>query len=52
MKVIADLFCGAGGAAVGLYRAGFAVVGIDNRPMPNYPFEFILSNALTIDLLK
>ena len=42
-----DLFSGAGGAARGYRRAGFYVVGIDNRPMPRYAGdEFILGDAL------
>jgi len=42
-----DLFCGAGGAARGYQRAGFYVVGIDNRPQPHYAGdEFIQADAL------
>lgn len=41
-----DLFCGAGGAAMGYHRAGFEVIGVDKDPQPNYPFEFIRMDAV------
>lgn len=49
-----DLFCGGGGAAIGLWFAGFhEIVGVDIKKRKNYPFDFIQSDALMppLDLL-
>jgi DNA (cytosine-5)-methyltransferase 1 len=46
----ADLFCCAGGAAMGLHRAGFDVTGWDVRTGLNYPFTRHIGCALEADL--
>lgn len=41
-----DLFCCAGGASMGYYRAGFEIIGVDLKFQKNYPFMFVQSDAL------
>jgi len=47
---ILDLFCKAGGAAMGYSRAfpDAEIVGIDHEPQPRYPFTFVREDAYSV----
>ena len=46
-SLLYDVCCGAGGATKGYQRAGFRVIGIDNKPQKHYCGDgFILMDAL------
>lgn len=49
---VLDLFCGEGGAAMGLHRAwpDAEIIGVDINPMPKYPFTFVQADAMTYPL--
>jgi DNA (cytosine-5)-methyltransferase 1 len=41
-------YCSAGGGAFGYDQAGFEVIGVDNRPQPHFPFQFIQHDAIEL----
>ena len=41
-----DLFCGAGGASKGIHDAGYEVIGVDNCPQPNHPYDIFIEDAV------
>jgi DNA (cytosine-5)-methyltransferase 1 len=43
-----DLFCGAGGAAVGYARAGFHILGIDHLRQRDYPLPMEVLDAMDV----
>jgi len=50
--IILDLFCSAGGVSQGIKKVfpNAEIIGVDNKPQKNYPFEFVLYDALKFPL--
>jgi DNA (cytosine-5)-methyltransferase 1 len=46
--LVLDLFCGAGGASVGYWRAGFDVAGVDVKPQSNYPYRIFREEVISL----
>lgn len=52
MKLLAiDLFCGGGGACIGMQQAGFEVVGVDIKPHRNYPGHHVVGDIHNLPVL-
>ena len=55
---ILDLFCGGGGASMGMHQAleeaniKHTIVGIDIRDMPDYPFEFVQADVFNMGYIN
>lgn len=43
-----DLFCGGGGASMGIKQAGLVVRGVDITTQGNYPFDITIADALKL----
>jgi DNA (cytosine-5)-methyltransferase 1 len=45
--ILIDTYCGGGGCTKGYQRAGFYVIGVDNKPQPHYcGDEFVQADAI------